>query len=218
VHLSEDQLQRYLVRDLAEPGADEVKSHLEECGDCRFRLAEQLVTAGRTRFQQLYSGEERRQAPRRPVNCRASLQMLSPLVLERSEVQVLNVSRSGLMIRTSRPLSFGVIVQLRIQNRFIMGEVRYCLRNDEGVCAGIQIQDSVVAQCGCTTTQDSVLVPKVPGLISHTPLNNSVEVDSDSPIRLSRERAKVFANYGNTIVATGRCNGLAAGGGRVGRG
>jgi len=64
-------------------------------------------------------------------------------MVEHLDVQVLDVSRNGLKIRTPRFLSSGAVVQMRLRDMVIRGEVRYCVQTDEGFYVGLFIQDCV---------------------------------------------------------------------------
>jgi hypothetical protein len=87
--------------------------------------------------------DERRRQPRMATDDPASIQILSPLTLERMDVRILDVSRNGLKIRSPRRLNTGAILQIRLRDLFIMGEVRYCVQTPDGFYAGLYIQDCV---------------------------------------------------------------------------
>jgi len=87
--------------------------------------------------------DERRRELRKPTNDAASAQVISPLTLEHLDVQVLDISRNGLKIRAPKFLNSGVILQMRLRDTLILGEVRYCVQTDDGFWAGLHIQDCV---------------------------------------------------------------------------
>jgi hypothetical protein len=84
---------------------------------------------------------EKRCDPRFPANEVASMHPVSPLILDRSTVQILNVSKRGLMLRAPEFLQVGIVIQIRLKNLFVLGEVRYCKPVDEMFHVGVQIQD-----------------------------------------------------------------------------
>jgi hypothetical protein len=143
-HVSKEQLQSYLNGGLSDEDSKQLKSHLDECDRCRTWL-----TNSRTQIQ--HSGEiasqtgldERRRETRIPTSDSASVQVISPPTLEYLEVQVLDVSRNGLKIRTPKFLSLGVILRMQLRSMWIVGEVRYCVQTDDGFCVGLYIQDCV---------------------------------------------------------------------------
>ena len=87
--------------------------------------------------------DERRVGRRIDVNEPASFQMLSPLQAERFEAHVLDVSHQGIKIRTQILLERGVILQIRLREMLITGEVRHCARAADGFHVGLYIQDCV---------------------------------------------------------------------------
>lgn len=87
--------------------------------------------------------DERRAERRIDVNEPASFQMLSPLQAERFDAHVLDLSRHGVKIRTQILLERGVILQVRLREMLIMGEVRHCARAADGFHVGLYIQDCV---------------------------------------------------------------------------
>ncbi len=84
---------------------------------------------------------EKRCDPRFPASETASMHPVSPLILDRSTVQILNVSKRGLMLRAPEFLQVGIVIQIRLKNVFVLGEVRYCKPVDEMFHVGVQIQD-----------------------------------------------------------------------------
>ena len=51
--------------------------------------------------------------------------------------------RNGLKIGVPKFLNSGVILQMRLRDTLIQGEVRYCVQTDDGFSAGLYIQDCV---------------------------------------------------------------------------
>ncbi len=139
MHVSEDELDRYLSGGMSEDDTAQFKAHLDECDTCTMRLAKSRVDIHQTPR----ASHERRREPRILTNDSASLHLLSPLMVEHLDVQVLDVSRNGLKIRTPRFLSSGAVVQMRLRDMVIRGEVRYCVQTDEGFYVGLFIQDCV---------------------------------------------------------------------------
>ncbi len=136
-HSSADDLEQYISGQL--PAADSlvVQTHLEGCEECQLRLAE---IALQTRWQ----GVELRSEPRVPVDFPARLKLLDPVtsVGPPHDVRVVEISRGGLKVRTPRFLIPKTLVQIRFNGRPVLGEVRYCNRNESEYHAGIkQIQD-----------------------------------------------------------------------------
>jgi len=143
-HVSQEQLQTYLSGALSEEDSNQLKSHLDECGRCRTRLAK-----SRTHIQQTgevpsqASYDERRRETRIPTNDSAPVQVISPATLECMDAKVLDVSRNGLKIGIPKFLTIGVILRVQLRTLWILGEVRYCVQTEDGFCAGLYIQDCV---------------------------------------------------------------------------
>ena len=144
VHVSEEQLQSYISGALSEEDSHQINSHAGECGSCRARLEK-----SRTGIQSTAAmaadpeHDERRRERRMATNDYASVQVISSQTLEHMDVRVLDISRNGLKIRAPKFLKIGVVLQMRLRDTLILGEVRYCVQTDDGFWAGLHIQDCV---------------------------------------------------------------------------
>jgi len=69
------------------------------------------------------------------------MRILNPIVAEWINVEVIDVSRGGLRVRTPVFLQAGTLIQVKIKRSIVLGEVRYCVSADGGFHAGVQIQD-----------------------------------------------------------------------------
>ena len=99
-----------------------------------------LVTLANERSK----SDERRREPRIEADHPASIQILSPLEPARFNVRVLDISRNGLKITTPKLLESRTVLQVRLGEMFIMGEVRYCTQAEGGFHAGLHIQDALL--------------------------------------------------------------------------
>jgi hypothetical protein len=86
---------------------------------------------------------ERRREQRRPVHEEVHLHVLNPLSDEILIVCMVDRSTDGLSITTVRPLSVGTLVQLRLKDALILGEVRYCVRSEVDFKIGVRIESSM---------------------------------------------------------------------------
>jgi hypothetical protein len=144
VHVSEEQLQSYMSGALSDEDSRQVNSHVDECGSCRTRLEQSRTkTQSTAAVVTQIDHDERRRERRMATNDYASVQVVSPHTLEHMEVRVLDISRNGLKIRAPKFLKIGAVLQMRLRDTLILGEVRYCVRMDDGFWAGLQIQDCV---------------------------------------------------------------------------
>ena len=109
--------------------------YLHACQDSEAPLA--AVLMGR-------EVDERRHEVRIPAKDSGSSQVLSPLSEKgRFQLQLLNVSNSGMKILVSDRLQVGMVLQIKLRSVFILGEVRYCVPCGNSFHVGIQIQDLI---------------------------------------------------------------------------
>jgi len=138
MHVRDDELQLYLLGQLARQKITAIKSHLVECSDCGVRLAEAAALARPSSEIQ-----ERRREVRQPTDDPASMQVLSPLDEKRSDIRILDVSKWGMKLSTPERLQVGMVLQIKLKSRFVMGEVRYCTPSGDRFSIGLQIQDLI---------------------------------------------------------------------------
>jgi hypothetical protein len=140
-HSSAQDLELYVDGSLSDEASNIVRTHLEACEECQLKLAE-IAVDGR------WAGTERRGEPRVPVNYPGRLKLLDPVtsVGPPHDVQVVEISRGGLKIRTPRFLISKTLVQIRFNGQAALGEVRYCTRSEPGYLAGIQLVQDFPAQ------------------------------------------------------------------------
>jgi hypothetical protein len=133
-HSSIRDLERYVEGHLTEHETSIVRLHLDECEACQLRLAD-IALAGQ------WQGPERRREPRVKVSYPGRLKLLDPVtsVGPPHDVHVIEISRSGLKIRTPRFLITKTLVQIRFNNQSALGEVRYCIKQEVGYHAGVKL-------------------------------------------------------------------------------
>jgi hypothetical protein len=130
-------LEQYINGQLATAEAAAVQTHLAACEECQLRLAD-------IAFETHWQGAERRTDPRVPVDFSGRLKLLDPVtsVGPPHDVRVLEISRSGMKIRTPRFLIRKTLVQIHFNGKTMLGEVAYCERTDTEYQAGIrQVKD-----------------------------------------------------------------------------
>jgi hypothetical protein len=133
-HSSARDLEEYIEGHLSDEDSSVVRTHLEECEECQLRLADIALEAQ-------WKGPERRREPRVPVNYPGRLKLLDPVtsVGPPHDVEVIEISRSGLKIRSPRFLITKTLVQIHFNGKTVLGEVRECVRTDPGYYAGIKL-------------------------------------------------------------------------------
>ncbi len=145
LHVHDDDLDLFVAGRLSEAESDVVRSHLAGCKACEQRGAEAVALmiqqAAQGKSRSFIGVKERRQDPRTATDDPASMRLLLPVVAEWTSVTVVDASRGGIRVRTSGHLQAGTLVQLRIKNTIVLGEVRYCVQAGDAFHAGVQIQD-----------------------------------------------------------------------------
>jgi hypothetical protein len=86
---------------------------------------------------------ELRKDPRYPVEMVARIKGLEPLTSTGvpSVAEVLELSRHGLKLKCPRFFVQGTLLQIRIENDFYFGKVRYCVPAGSDHELGVQIQE-----------------------------------------------------------------------------
>ncbi len=85
---------------------------------------------------------ERRSEPRSPADQSATIKLLSPLeTASRIPARIIEISRGGLRLRVDRALMPGAIVQIRVDEKLLMGEIRFCNPDGEKFQVGVRLQD-----------------------------------------------------------------------------
>ena len=120
-------LEHYVKGRLSPDDSSVVQTHLQQCQDCQLLLAE-------IAFQTQWKGPERRSEPRIPVNFTGRLKLLDPMtsVGPPHDVQVIEISRNGLRVRTPRFLIQKTLVQIHFNGKSVLGQVRYCVKAEGG--------------------------------------------------------------------------------------
>lgn len=145
-HIHEDDLELYLLSRLSEHEVAGLESHVRGCAQCEARLNDavhfvrQLVQVRRA-AEGSGTGRSRKET-RIPTNDPANVRLYDPLLSQQVEVRVLNASKGGLLLRTSRSFDLRAFIQLRLRSTIVVGEVRHCNPAADGFHVGVQIQDA----------------------------------------------------------------------------
>jgi hypothetical protein len=145
MHISDEDLELFLLARLPVHRLSVVESHLPNCSACSSRLSEVAALTFRVRRLNRqfgkYEGAEKRREHRIPADDPGQMQTFSPFSPTKARIRIMDVSRNGLRVRTSQLVQRGTIVQVRIRDAVVLGEVRYCVAAGAEFDAGIQIQD-----------------------------------------------------------------------------
>ncbi len=140
MHILAEDLELYARGGISEPKNSEVEAHLADCPFCRSKLADAAEFSHE--LVHLHQGvAEKRDAHRFPTDDPAVLQVLSPLSPDHWEVRIVNVSKSGMCVRTVRPIDRGAQVKVQRGTIIASGEVRYCIQVGETFHAGILLRE-----------------------------------------------------------------------------
>lgn len=140
-HSSSRELEQYMDGNLSEEASAVVRTHLEECEECQLKMADIALEVQ-------WTGPERRSEPRVPVDYPGRLKWLDPVtsVGPPHDVQVIQISRGGLRIRTPRYLIPKTLVQIHFNGAAVLGSVIYCVRTEAGYHAGIKLTQDFPSQ------------------------------------------------------------------------
>jgi hypothetical protein len=133
-HPSIVELEEYVDGNLPDEDSNVVRAHLEGCEECQGKLAEIALDLQ-------WKGPERRGEPRVPVSFLGRLKLLDPVtsVGPPHDVEVIEISRNGLKIRTPRFLTPKTLVQIRFNGKAVLGEIRYCIKSESQYFAGMKL-------------------------------------------------------------------------------
>lgn len=84
---------------------------------------------------------DRRTDPRLPSEQPATVRLLNPHASARLSATVMDISRGGLKLRLDRSLMPGTLVQIRLGEKVLLGEIRHCTPVGEEFQAGVRLQD-----------------------------------------------------------------------------
>jgi hypothetical protein len=140
MHLHSDEISSYARRGTSEPVRSKVEAHLAECATCRSSLAEAVQSRGAAAPSH-HEVTDQRSGHRIPTDDPAILQIVNPLSSDHWEVQIRNVSKDGMSIRTATPIDGGALVKVQRGTMIAFGEVRYCVAVGDMFHCGILLQE-----------------------------------------------------------------------------
>ena len=91
------------------------------------------------------SAGERRREPRYTTDRLTLLHLTRPTGPERILCRILDISGSGMRLRTHRPLDPGTEIRVTLREAFAVAKVRYCIASGEGFDHGIQVEEVRIA-------------------------------------------------------------------------
>jgi hypothetical protein len=132
MHLRGDELEAYLAGRLSPSQSSTVSSHLQACILCA------------TELQRLSEQDDRKSANdgiTPPEDQVAWIRVIGPFTKPRLEGRVLEASDGLLKLMVPEPLEPGTFLQVRVDSRFILAEVRHCLPKGDEFHVGVEAKD-----------------------------------------------------------------------------
>lgn len=150
MHLQTQHIKSYVLGQLPEDLFTFVDSHIRDCAACGSRLLEMRRSlcheaAGGDKTRLGCSASERRRNLRVPTASPAGLTVLNPPQPDCKDVTILDISKDGLRLAVPDEIMRGSIVQVHMDDLFIMAEVRYCRQAGEAFHVGVLIQSVFAA-------------------------------------------------------------------------
>jgi hypothetical protein len=146
-HIEEKDLELYLKAQLSDESIAAFEAHLGGCKECVNRLAEQdkclWYLAELSAGDSAGDGDKRRY-PRVVTDEAAALQVINPFSVDSWDVRIVNVSKGGLRTYTPNNLLPGSLLKIKMRYSVACGDVRYCVRADNGFYAGVRLHDYFV--------------------------------------------------------------------------
>ena len=142
LHIRYDELDLYLRGRLKLNRNSAIEEHLYSCQLCRDRLSSALVFRASQSDPVATNAEKELAEPCFVPGDEAALTELSPLSHEREKVRITYVSLSGMGFLAPKFVWPGTLIQLRIGNAFVLGEVRHCRPYGNIYHVGMTLQHS----------------------------------------------------------------------------
>jgi hypothetical protein len=140
MHLHAEDIDLYARRRISEAERSKFEAHLADCAACRSKVAE-AVEFSQTLAQLHREVSDMRDSRRIPTDDPAILQVLNPVSPEHWEVRIRDVSKSGMCVRTAKPIDKGAQVKVQRGILVAFGEVRYCVAVGDVFHIGILVRE-----------------------------------------------------------------------------
>jgi hypothetical protein len=134
VHVSPEIMKRYALGELFAADHAAVQEHVADCEKCKHLLVGVLD-------EHAWSGDERRCEIRMLVDKPASIKLLDP-VTSTSPPQrgrVMDESPGGMKIRVQRMMFPRTLIQIRVQEKMVLGVVKYCIQDSDEFLIGVRV-------------------------------------------------------------------------------
>jgi hypothetical protein len=145
IHVRDEDLELYLLERLETGKTPVLESHLAECDICATKLSsvaffDQLVELSRK--QAISAQAENRREQRISTQDPGILQKINPFSPDRISIQIIDISKGGMQVKTPSPLEPGTMVKVRMKGTIAFGEVRHSRAYGYSFRAGILLYDA----------------------------------------------------------------------------
>lgn len=135
MHVSDADLELFVFARLSADQTATVQAHLSDCPTCRARVNDvegfkRQLSALSARHAARGGKEPQHQSAVAPGDL-GTMALIHPPFAERLTVQIIDVSEDDVELCARQFVSSGTLVQIRVKDRFVLGEVRYCVQSDD---------------------------------------------------------------------------------------
>lgn len=133
MHVNPETLKYYALAKLPVAEAEVVQAHLGDCESCQRALA---------RFStQLRSDPDRRGETRTAIDEAASFKLLDPVTSTSppQQARIIETSENGMKLRVKRLMLPRTLIQVRMQDKIVLGVVKYCAEDGGEFQVGVRL-------------------------------------------------------------------------------
>jgi hypothetical protein len=157
-HVQSADLERFVLGAIEAAESKRIAEHTERCTACRLRLKDardfSRLLARLPNSPERSSIGERRRDPRYQIAEPAAITVCNPFDRIEMRAMVVDVSKCGCRIQTSKPIYFGADVFVLVSKAAIFGTVRHCREDAAGLFdIGLRI-DQLVMRPSSNTALD----------------------------------------------------------------
>lgn len=147
-HVQSADLERFVLGAIAAAETRRIAEHTGRCTACRLRLKDardfSRFLARLPNSPERSPLGERRRDPRYQISEPAAITVCNPFDRIEMRATVVDVSKCGCRIQTSKPIYFAADVLVLVSKAAIFGTVRHCRENAAGFDIGLRIDQLVM--------------------------------------------------------------------------
>jgi hypothetical protein len=133
MHVHPETLKYYALAQLPQADTEVVEAHLGECESCRHNLAKFS--------EEVWSDEDRRGETRTAIDQPATIKLLDPVTSTSPPegARIIETSLSGMKLRVKRLIFPRALIQVRMQDKIVLGVVKYCAEDGGEFQVGLRL-------------------------------------------------------------------------------